>query len=228
MHDMMKRVASISSSGKSNFDPGTFLAQNGLGRTIVDFKKHQTVFSQGDIADTVFYIQKGRIKLTVISKRGKEATIALLNAADFVGEECIATIQPRRISTATALTGSTLLKITRKEIVRVLHDEHTFSDVFVAYLLARNFGMQEGLIDQLFNSSEKRLARALLLLARFGKEGTPETVVPKISQETLAEMIGTTRSRVSFFMNRFRKLGFIEYNGTLKVNSSLLNVVLHD
>jgi CRP-like cAMP-binding protein len=225
---MTRWVAHKPSNGKIDFDPEAFLAQNGLGRTIVELKKHQTVFSQGESADTVFYIQKGRIKLTVISKRGKEATIALLTAADFLGEECIATIQPRRISTATSLTASTLLKITRKEIVRVLHDEHAFSDVFVAYLLARNVNIQEGLIDQLFNSSEKRLARALLLLARFGKEGTPETVVPKISQETLAEMIGTTRSRVSFFMNRFRKLGFIEYNGTLKVNSSLLNVVLHD
>jgi CRP/FNR family cyclic AMP-dependent transcriptional regulator len=218
----------ISSSAKIKFDPGVFLAQNGLGRTVVELKKHQIVFSQGENADTVFYIQKGRIKLTIISKRGKEATIALLSTADFLGEECIAAIQPLRISTATALTASTLLKITRKEIMRVLHEEHTFSDVFVSYLLARNLSIQEGLIDQLFNSSEKRLARTLLLLARFGKEGTPETVVPKISQETLAEMIGTTRSRVSFFMNRFRKLGFIEYNGTLKVNSSLLNVVLHD
>ena len=205
-----------------------FLAQNGLGRTAVELRKHQTAFTQGETADTVFYIQKGRIKLTVISKRGKEATIALLSAGDFLGEECIAAIQPQRMTTATALTGCTLLKIARKEIVRVLHEENTFSDVFVSYLLARNIRTQGDLIDQLFNSSEKRLARALLLLARFGKEDTPETVIPKISQETLAEMIGTTRSRVSFFMNRFRKLGFIQYNGTLKVNSSLLNVVLHD
>jgi CRP-like cAMP-binding protein len=224
---MMKRVASESSS-KSSFDPGAFLSKNAIGRTIVDFKKHETVFSQGESAETVFYIQKGRIKLTVISNRGKEATIALLSAADFLGEECISTTQPQRICTATALTASTLLKITKTEIVRVLHDHHAFTDVFLAYLLGRNLDIQESLIDQLFNSSEKRLARALLLLARFNKDGTPETVVPKISQETLAEMIGTTRSRVSFFMNRFRKLGFIEYGGTLKVNSSLLNVLLHD
>jgi len=224
----MVRTARILSINKASFDPEIFLAQNGLGRTTVELKKHHTAFTQGESADTVFYIQKGRIKLTVISKRGKEATIALLSAGDFLGEECIAAIQPQRMTTATALTGCTLLKIARKEIVRVLHEENAFSDVFVSYLLARNIRTQEDLIDQLFNSSEKRLARALLLLARFGKEGAPETVVPKISQETLAEMIGTTRSRVSFFMNRFRKLGFIEYNGTLKVNSSLLNVVLHD
>ena len=224
----MARTAHISSNHNSRFDPEIFLAQNGLGRTTVELRKHQTAFTQGELADTVFYIQKGRIKLTVISKRGKEATIALLSAGDFLGEECIAAMQPQRMTTATALTGCTLLKIARKEIVRVIHEENTFSDVFVSYLLARNIRTQGDLIDQLFNSSEKRLARALLLLARFGKEGTPETVVPKISQETLAEMIGTTRSRVSFFMNRFRKLGFIEYNGTLKVNSSLLNVVLHD
>jgi CRP-like cAMP-binding protein len=217
------------SNGKgSSFDPGTFLAQNGLGGTIVELKKNQTAFSQGEPALNVFYIQKGRIKLTVISKRGKEATIALLGAGDFLGEDCIAAIQPLRMATATALTPCTLLKIERKEMVRVIHEESAFSDEFVSYLLARNVRTQEDLIDQLFNSSEKRLARALLLLARFGKEGKPETVIPKISQETLAEMIGTTRSRVSFFMNRFRKLGFIEYNGTLRINSSLLNVVLHD
>ncbi len=195
---------------------------------MVELKKSQIAFTQGEDADTVFYIQKGRIKLTVISKRGKEATITLLGAGDFVGEECLAAIQPQRMTTATALSACTLLKIARQEIIRVLHEENAFSDVFVSYLLSRNIRTQEDLIDQLFNSSEKRLARALLLLARFGKEGAPETVVPKISQETLAEMVGTTRSRVSFFMNRFRKLGFIEYNGTLKVNSSLLNVVLHD
>lgn len=201
---------------------------NGLGRKIIDFKKHQTIFSQGDDANAVFYIQKGRVRLTVISKRGKEATIALLGSRDFLGEECIAGIQPQRMATAAALTSCTLLRIERKEMLRVLHEEKQFSEVFVSYLLGRNIRFQEDLIDQLFNSSEKRLARALLLLARFGKEGVPETVVPKISQETLAEMIGTTRSRVSFFMNRFRKLGFIEYNGTLRVHSSLLNIVLHD
>ena len=216
------------SSKNPIFNAADFLARTGLGRTTIELKKNQTVFSQGDSATAVFYIQKGRIKLTVISRRGKEATIALLSAGDFVGEECIAAIQPERMSTATALLPCTLLKIDRGEMVRVLHDEHAFSDLFVSFLLGRNVRIQEDLIDQLFNSSEKRLARALLLLARFGKDSTPETVIPKISQETLAEMIGTTRSRVSFFMNRFRKLGFIEYNRTLKVNSSLLNVILHD
>jgi CRP-like cAMP-binding protein len=164
----------------------------------------------------------------VISKRGKEATIALLGSGSFLGEECIAVIQPQRMATATALTASTILRIERKEMVRVLHEEKLFSEVFVSHLLARNTRIQEDLVDQLFNSSEKRLARALLLLAQFGKDGAPETVIPKIGQETLAEMIGTTRSRVSFFMNRFRKLGFIEYNGKLSVHSSLLNVILHD
>lgn len=210
------------------FEPEVFLARNGLGRKIVDLEKHQTLFSQGDAANAIFYIQKGKVKLTVNSKRGKEATIALLGAGDFVGEECIAAIQPLRMATATAFTPSTVLRIDRKEMVRVLHDEKQFSEVFVSYLLTRNIRFQEDLIDQLFNSSEKRLARALLLLAQFGKDGAPETVIPKVSQETLAEMIGTTRSRVSFFMNRFRKLGFIEYNGTLRVHSSLLNIVLHD
>ena len=211
------------------FQPAAFLAKTGMGRTIVDLKRNQTVFSQGDSANAVFYIQKGRIKLTVISKRGKEATIALLSAGSFLGEECIAAIQPQRMATATAIAPATLLRIERKEMVRVLHEEQLFSEVFVSYLLARNTRIQEDLVDQLFNSSEKRLARALLLLAQFGKDGgAPETVIPKISQEVLAEMIGTTRSRVSFFMNRFRKLGFIEYNGTLSVHSSLLNVILHD
>ena len=227
-HYNMAQTASLRSRSKSPFDAQKFLAKNGLGRTVVVFRKDQVVFSQGDIADKVFYIQKGRVKLTVISKRGKEATIALLGSGDFLGEECIAAMQPVRMATATALMPGTLLKIERKEMMRVLHEENTFSDVFVTYLLARNMRVQEDLIDQLFNSSEKRLARALLLLARFGKEGAPETVIPKISQETLAEMIGTTRSRVSFFMNRFREMGFIEYNGTLSVHSSLLNVVLHD
>jgi CRP/FNR family transcriptional regulator, cyclic AMP receptor protein len=210
------------------FEPAAFLAKTGLGRTIADLKKGQTIFSQGDAANAVFYVQKGRIKLTVISKRGKEATIALLGSGSFLGEECIAAIQPQRMATATALTPSTILRIDRKEMVRVLHEEQLFSEVFVSYLLSRNTRIQEDLVDQLFNSSEKRLARALLLLAQFGKDGAPETVIPKIGQETLAEMIGTTRSRVSFFMNRFRKLGFIEYNGTLSVHSSLLNVILHD
>jgi CRP/FNR family cyclic AMP-dependent transcriptional regulator len=210
------------------FRPAAFLASAGAGRTIVDLKKGQNVFSQGDAATAVFYVQTGKIKLSVISKRGKEATIALLGAGNFLGEESIAAGQLRRVATATALTSSTLLRIERAEMVRVLHQEQLFSEVFVSYLLARNARVQEDLVDQLFNSSEKRLARALLLLAQFGKEGKPETVIPKISQETLADMIGTTRSRVSFFMNRFRKLGFIEYNGQLSIHSSLLNVILHD
>ena len=210
------------------FQPAAFLAKTGLGRTIVELQKNQTVFSQGDPTNAVFYIQKGRVKLTVISKRGKEATIALLGPGNFLGEECIAAIQPQRMATATTITPASILRIERKEMVRVLHEEQLFSEVFVSYLLSRNTRIQEDLVDQLFNSSEKRLARALLLLAQFGKDGTPETVIPKISQETLAEMVGTTRSRVSFFMNRFRKLGFIEYNGTLSVHSSLLNVILHD
>lgn len=218
----------ISRRKSLSFQPGEFLAKNGLGRTILDLKKSQTVFAQGDAADAVFYIQKGRIKLTVVSTRGKEATIALLGTGNFLGEECIAAIQPQRMATATAITPVTLLRIERTEMTRVLHKEKLFSEVFVSYLLARNTRIQEDLVDQLFNSSEKRLARSLLLLAQFGKEGTPETVIPKISQETLAEMVGTTRSRVSFFMNRFRKLGFIEYNGKLSVHSSLLNVILHD
>jgi CRP/FNR family transcriptional regulator, cyclic AMP receptor protein len=210
------------------FDPGTFLAQAGLGRRIVDLKKHQTIFSQGDAADAVFYVQKGRVKLTVLSPGGKEATIALLGAGEFVGEECIAISQPLRMATATAMTEGAVLRIDRKEMIRALYQEPDLSDVFVSYLLARNLRVQADLVDQLFNSSEKRLARVLLLLAHFGKEGTVETVIPKISQETLAEMIGTTRARVSFFMNRFRKLGFIEYNGELQVHRSLLNIVLHD
>lgn len=214
--------------GRPTFAVEAFLTQNGLGRKIIDLQKNIAIFAQGDVADSVFYIQKGKVKLTVVSKRGKEATIALLGIGDFVGEECIAAIQPQRMATATALTPATVLRIDRQEIVRVLGKEKAFSEVFVTYLLARNVRIQEDLIDQLFNSSEKRLARALLLLARFGKESTPEMVIPKISQETLAEMVGTTRSRVSFFMNRFRKLGFIEYNGELSVHSSLLNVVLHD
>jgi CRP/FNR family cyclic AMP-dependent transcriptional regulator len=210
------------------FDPEAFLEEAGVGKTIVDLKKNQALFSQGDEADAVFYLQKGTIKLTVVSQRGKEATVALLQPGNFVGEACVAAAEPIRTLTAIALTRCTLMRIKRSEMVRVLHEEHAFADVFVAFLLARNVRIQADLVDQLFNSSEKRLARILLLLANFGKEGKPETVVPKISQEVLAEMIGTTRSRVNFFMNRFRKLGFIEYNGKLEVHSSLLNVILHD
>ena len=210
------------------FQPEVFLSQPGIGRAIVEVAKNKKIFSQGEIGEAVYYIQKGRAKLSVVSREGKEATISLFGPGDFIGEDCIAGIQSKRMASATAMTGCTILRIERKEMMRVIHEEHVFSDVFVAYLLARNTRIQADLVDQLFNSSEKRLARTLLLLAHFGKEGKPETVIPKISQEILAEMIGTTRSRVSFFMNRFRKLGFIEYNGTLQIHSSLLNVVLHD
>jgi CRP/FNR family transcriptional regulator, cyclic AMP receptor protein len=210
------------------FDPNAFLAQAGLGRTIVELKKKQTIFSQGDPAEAVFYIQGGKVRLSVISSGGKEATIAMLAQGDFVGEECIANSHPLRMATATAMADSAVLKIERAEMVRMLHEQHALSDIFVSYLLARNLRIQEDLVDQLFNSSEKRLARALLLLAQFGKDETPEMVIPKISQEVLAEMVGTTRARVNFFMNRFRKLGFIEYNGKLLVRRSLLNVVLHN
>jgi CRP/FNR family cyclic AMP-dependent transcriptional regulator len=210
------------------FDPEQFLEKTGVGRTVVELKKNQVLFSQGDDADAVFYLKKGTLKLTVVSQRGKEATVALLDAGNFVGEACVAADERLRTLTATALTRCSLMRIKRAEMVRVLHEEHAFADVFVSFLLARNVRIQADLVDQLFNSSEKRLARILLLLANFGKEGKPETVVPKISQEVLAEMIGTTRSRVNFFMNRFRKLGFIKYNGKLEVHSSLLNVILHD
>ncbi len=210
------------------FRPEAFLSQAGIGRIILEIPKKERFFSQGDDGDAVFYIQKGRAKLSVVSGRGKEATVSVLGPGNFVGEECVAGLRSARIASAVAITHCTVLKIDRKEMMRVIHDEHLFSDVFVAYLLARNSRIQEDLIDHLFNSSEKRLARALLLLANFGKEGKTEEVIPRISQETLAEMIGTTRSRVNFFMNRFRKLGFIEYDGTVKVHSSLLNVVLHD
>ena len=210
------------------FDPAEFLDEVGGGRTLVDLKKNQVLFSQGDAADAVFFIKKGNVRLTVVSKRGKEATVALLETGNFVGESCVAVAEQIRMVTATALTRSTLMRIEMNEMVRVLHEEHAFADVFVSFLLARNARIQADLVDQLFNSSEKRLARILLLLAHFGKEGRPENVIPKISQEVLAEMVGTTRSRVNFFMNRFRDLGFIHSNGGLEVHSSLLNVILHD
>ena len=210
-----------------NFDPHAFLATIGNGRKTVAVRKEKTVFSQGDGADAVFYIQKGKVKLTVVSKTGKEATIGILGEGSFFGEGALAG-QVLRMGSAAALTDCELLRVDKKAMMAALHREHSFSDMFMAYLLARNIRYEQDLVDQLFNSSEKRLARILLLLAHFGKEGVPETVVPKISQETLAGMVGTTRSRVSFFMNRFRKLGFIHYNGGLQVHSSLLNVVLHD
>ena len=210
------------------FDPADFLAKAGLGRRIVELGPKEAFFSQGDPADSVFYLQIGRAKITVVSKVGKEATITLLAPQDFVGEEALASVPGLRLASATAITDCTALKIAREEMVRVMHEEHEFSDLFMKFLLARSMRIQADLVDQLFNSSERRLARILLLMAEFGKPGEPETLIPKISQETLAEMIGTTRSRVSFFMNRFRKLGFVEYDGRIRVHKSLLNVVLHD
>ena len=213
---------------KPAFDALAFLASAGLGRRIVQLAPKQTFFSQGDPADSIFYLQKGRAKVTIVSQAGKEATITLLSDGDFVGEEALAAVSGRRLATATAMTACTALKITREEMIRVMHEEHDFSDLFLKFLLARSMRIQADLVDQLFNSSEKRLARILLLMAEFGKPGEPEPLIPKISQETLAEMIGTTRSRVSFFMNRFRKLGFVEYDGRIRVHKSLLNVILHD
>lgn len=213
---------------RPSFDVEAFLANAGLGRRIAHFAPKESFFAQGDAADSVFYLQKGRAKLTVVSKAGKEATITLLGEGDFVGEGALAATAGMRLASATAVTACTALKIRREEMIRVMHEEHAFSDMFLKFLLARSMRIQADLVDQLFNSSEKRLARILLLMAEFGKPGEPEQFIPKISQETLAEMIGTTRSRVSFFMNRFRKLGFIEYNGRIQVHKSLLNVVLHD
>ena len=213
---------------QQDFDPEAFLASAGLGRRIVQLKPKETFFSKGGVADAIFYIQKGRAKLTVVSAAGKEATITLLSGGDFVGEEAIEAALGRRLATATAISACTALKIERDEMIRVMHEEHALTDVFLKFLLARSMRTQADLVDLLFNSSEKRLARILLLMAEFGKPGEPQTRIPKISQETLAEMIGTTRSRVSFFMNRFRKLGFIQYNGRIEVHKSLLNVILHD
>jgi len=215
-------------SEKTAFDAGVFLAKAGLGRRIVEIAPKQPFFSQGDPADSVFYLQNGRAKLTVVSQAGKEATLLMLTAGDFVGEGALAAIPGLRLSTATAITACSAMKIKRKEMIRVLHEEHGFSDLFVKFLLARSIRVQADLVDHLFNSSEKRLARILLLMAEFGKPGKQETLIPQISQETLADMIGTTRSRVSFFMNRFRKMGFIEYKGRIRVHKSLLNVILLD
>ncbi len=227
---------------KPVFDAATFLANAGLGRKIVQLKSKENFFTQGEPADSVFYLQRGRAKITVLSSTGKEATITLLASGDFVGEEALAAGPGPRLASATAITACTAMKIQREEMIRVIHEEHRFSDLFLKFLLARSMRIQADLVDQLFNSSEKRLARILLLMAEFGKpvddhEGEakragavsePEMLIPKISQETLAEMIGTTRSRVSFFMNRFRKLGFIDYDGRIRVHKSLLNVILHD
>jgi CRP/FNR family cyclic AMP-dependent transcriptional regulator len=212
---------------RRKFDPQTFLSTINGGRTISAFPKKQAIFAQGDSSDAVFYIKEEKVKLTVLSKNGKEATIGILNESDFFGEGCLAG-QTLRMCSATAVTDCSLMRIDKKAMMEVIHRERAFSDMFVAYLLTRNIRYEEDLVDQLFNSSEKRLARILLLLAHFGKDGKPEVAIPHISQETLAEMVGTTRSRVNFFMNRFRKLGFIRYNGELEVHSSLLNIVLHD
>ena len=213
---------------KPMFSVATFLASAGLGRRMVQFPAKHPLFTQGDPADSVFYLQKGRVKITVVSQAGKEATITLVAPGEFVGEGALAAVDGFRLSTATAITACTALKISRDEMLRVIHDEHAFSDMFLKFLLDRSMRIQADLVDQLFNSSEKRLARILLLMAEFGKPGEQAQFIPKISQETLAEMIGTTRSRVSFFMNRFRKLGMIEYSGRIRVHKSLLNVILHD
>jgi CRP/FNR family transcriptional regulator, cyclic AMP receptor protein len=217
----MKRKA------KSGIDPRALLATVRASKMARDYRKNQTIFAQGDRADVVFFVERGKVKLTVLSRQGKQAVIAILGPGNFFGEGCLAG-QPLRMSTAIALTDSAIVALQKQTMIRALHQDTAFSETFTAYLLSRNIRFEEDLVDQLFNSSEKRLARVLLLLANFGKEGRPEPVVPKVSQETLAEMVGTTRSRVSFFMNKFRKLGFIEYNGGLEVYSSLLHVVLHD
>jgi CRP/FNR family cyclic AMP-dependent transcriptional regulator len=214
-----------------SFDPKAFLAETGKGRTLEGHAKNRKIFLQGDPADAVFYIQKGKIKLTVVSKEGKEAVVALLGAGDFFGEGCLAR-QSFRMASATTMLECSIMRLEKAVVIHLLHDQPAFSELLLHYLLSRNIRIEEDLVDQLFNSSEKRLARVLLLLANFGKEGKPEPVIPKVSQETLAEIVGTTRSRVSFFMNRFRKLGFIQYSGKydsgLEVHSSLLNIILHD
>lgn len=213
---------------ETRFDPVSFLSSTGPGRTLVSVKAKQTIYSQGDSADSIFYLQSGRAKLIVVSNTGKEATIKLLSAGHFAGEESVAAIPGLRMATATAITACSWLKIEREEMLRVIHHELAFSDMFLAFLIASSMRVQADLVDHLFNSSEKRLARILLLMAEFGKAGEPETLIPQITQESLAEMVGTTRSRVNFFMNRFRKLGFIQYDGRIRVHKSLLNVVLHD
>jgi len=228
---MSPHAAAKANKRRREFDPDTFLATIGDGRKNMSVGRKQGIFAQGDDADAVYYIQTGKVKLSVVSKTGREATIGMLREGNFFGEGALAG-QALRMGSASAITDCDLMRVDKKAMMQALHREHAFSDMFVAYLLARNIRYEEDLVDQLFNSSEKRLARVLLLLAHFGKDGIPETAVPKISQETLAEMVGTTRSRVSFFMNRFRKLGFIQYSGGtaggLQVHSSLLNVVLHD
>ena len=223
----MKRIDVRKSKRKPPFDPKVFLNTENRGRTISKYRKDQTLFSQGNPADAVFYIRKGKVKITVVSEQGKEAVVAIQGPDEFCGEGCLIG-QARRLATAAAMTECEIMRLEKPAMIRVLHDEPAFSEMFVAHLLARTIRVEEDLVDQLFNSSEKRLARALLLLANFGKDGRPEPVIAKVSQETLAELIGTTRSRVSHFMNKFRNLGFIDYNGHLEVHTSLLNVVLHD
>jgi CRP/FNR family transcriptional regulator, cyclic AMP receptor protein len=217
----------VGNAVKNSFDPKIFLAKVGAGKTILKFHKNQNVFAQGEVADTIFYIQKGRVKLTVLSEQGKEAVVGILEPGQFFGEGCL-NGHPLRIATTTAMEECVITSIAKEAMIAVLHNESKFSELFMAYLLTRNSRVEEDLIDQLFNSSEKRLARLLLLLAHFGKEGSPQPINPSISQETLADMIGTTRSRVSFFMNKFRKLGLISYNGKIEVHNSLLSAVLHD
>ena len=217
----------MESKQKGTFDANAFLESAGVARKIVDYRRSEAIFTQGDPCDSVLYIQKGGVKLSVLSKTGREAVVAMLGPGDFFGEGCLAG-QPVRMGSATALTSSTILQVDKDQMVRLLHKQHSLSDRFIAHMLARNIRIEEDLVDQLFNSSEKRLARTLLLLARYGKQDAPQKAVPKISQETLAEMVGTTRSRVNFFMNKFKRLGFIDYNDGLKVHNSLLTVVLHD
>jgi CRP/FNR family transcriptional regulator, cyclic AMP receptor protein len=223
----MKITKTMKNSKAGKFNAQGFLDSAGVARTIAEFQARDTIFSQGDVCKDVMYIQKGQVKLSVVSQTGKEAVVAMLKPGDFVGEGGLAG-QPLRIATATAATTATLLMIGLSEMIRVLHEEHAFSDYFISYMVGRNIRIEEDLIDQLFNSSEKRLARTLLLLARYGNHEKPQFVLPKVSQETLAGMVGTTRSRVNFFMNKFKKLGFINYDGGLHVNDSLLSVVLHD
>ncbi len=211
----------------TGFDPKLFLAKVGQGRSLADYKKNQSVFSQGDAADAIFYIQKGRIKLTVVSSQGKEAVIAILGPDTFFGEGCLAG-QTRRTASATAMCDCSIMRLNKVNVIRVLRAQPAFTELFLQYVLSRNIRIEEDLVDQLFNSSEKRLARVLLLLANFGNEGQPAPLIPKISQEMLAEIVGTTRSRINFFMKRFRELGYIDYDGGLQVHSSLLNIILHD
>jgi len=227
IQELNEKNAERNSHAHLAFNPDLLLKKLGNGKTVQNYRDKQSIFSQGDLADAVFYLQKGKVKITVVSKRGKEAVIAILQEGDFFGEGCLSA-QALRISTASAMTRTNVVRLDKKMMVGLLHEDPKFAEMFIAYLLSRNIRVEEDLVDQLFNSSEKRLARLLLLLAHYGKDSKPETVIPRMSQETLAEMVGTTRSRVSYFMNKFRKMGFIEYNGSLHVHSALLTVVLRD